>query len=360
MIGGSNKVLSTSHLGWGIKNDWRIEVCHAHNMCLRDTKVILNWDSTEPFSYQVNIYEENDPVCDNSSTSFYCDKEECNDITNTLKKSNKAYLIITFDRPQFIDKLSYQIGGNIIFQQRDSGEVCLVFPAIQISSLDATNYDLNNVSLSNGVKDILTIIAASTATDLVVILPREWSSSVDSTFEIVCTLNKLSIPSKCRRFFVAHRLSTTFDGSMIEVHAGVKVDLGVFNMIIHSRDEDSLFALLHHLHQNISGVVIIPKAFYENYILQNSDLLSHEDNLKRFKESAYKEIDFVKKFIQGYESGEHTEKAAVVKFRSDLADLEKHTDLYYLRICESNTFFAIQNEPFRELHFANLQPNPVH
>ncbi|KAJ8983874.1 hypothetical protein NQ317_000910 [Molorchus minor] len=33
MIGRPNKVLSTSHLGGRIKNDWRIiEVCHAHNM----------------------------------------------------------------------------------------------------------------------------------------------------------------------------------------------------------------------------------------------------------------------------------------------------------------------------------------
>lgn len=75
------------------------------------------------------------------SSPFVCHKENCNAITDTLKKSDRvdkrAHLIVVVEVPKFTEQLSYKFTGNLIFQQEDR-DLTLVFPAAEISAYDAT------------------------------------------------------------------------------------------------------------------------------------------------------------------------------------------------------------------------------
>lgn len=54
---------------------------------------------------------------------------------------------------------------------------------------------------------------------LTFVLPPGWSSSIDSTFEIYCSLTKLTVKNKCRKYFVARKISPQINDSMIAIHS---------------------------------------------------------------------------------------------------------------------------------------------
>ncbi|KAJ8931266.1 hypothetical protein NQ314_015832 [Rhamnusium bicolor] len=274
-------------------------------------------------------------------TTTLCKEEICCGITNSLRKSNKidklAHIVIILEQPKFIDKLSHIITGNITFQQDDK-EIVLMFPTIDISSLDVTNHHLNNSSLPSGeIKDILTLISCTERTDLVMMFSKEWSSSIDSTFEILCSLTKVNLSSNCKKFFIAHALSPSFDESLLEFHDSNETNKMVYHITVYSRNEDCLLSLLHHLHRNITGVVILPKMLHANYMLQQLGCISGiNENLEKFNECLNREIKFVNNFLHEFQRVKNVVDDNVIKFRTDLADLEKHTDLLYVRICQLN------------------------
>ncbi|KAJ8944944.1 hypothetical protein NQ318_013092 [Aromia moschata] len=315
-------------LGWVVRANFIFVRLYGP---LRGLRVILTWDSVHPLTHQVKIYEESENL-HSASDSF------------SLCLLQKAYVTVTFDQPQFLDSLSYDVTGNMICQ-RDGKDISVVFPLVQISSADATNSSLNNFPLfENVVRDVLTIMSSSVRTDLVTILPSDWGNSVNTTFEILCSLQKIDVPSRCRHFFVAHRLSPSVDGTLLEVHDANKAHPNVFSMVVYAspvsaRPGPTIFVTSPSASEYTGGSDN-PEGFkYENYILQQSSYLSmfeERENLEKFNECVDKEIKLVKKFLQENRRVGDLNSTDVVKFRLDLADLEKSTDMYYLRLCKMN------------------------
>ncbi|XP_018579694.1 uncharacterized protein LOC108917533 [Anoplophora glabripennis] len=315
-----------------------IENNDSRSLC--NLKAILKWDSPSPLSYQVFLYEESSVPYLKTLTSptFLCHKENCNGITNSLKKSDKvdkiAHIIVTLQLPKFIEALSYSITGNLIFQ-REEKSLTLVFPAVEISAYDATIHDLHNCSLLNGdTKNIVTAVSSSEETNLVLILPQEWPNSFDSTFEILCSLSKVQIAASCRKAFVAHKLSPQFDDSLLIFHAPKEANARAYNVVIYSRNMDSLMSLLHHLHQNIPGVLIIPERLYENYELQHPERISVEEETSKLKECVKREINCVMNFLRESQGTKDPDKN---EFHQKFAERQLETNTHYLRLLKATS-----------------------
>ncbi|KAJ8925859.1 hypothetical protein NQ315_009711 [Exocentrus adspersus] len=307
---------------------------------LSNLKTVLTWDSPEPVTYQVSLYEQRDVTRLKSLTgpSFICPKEACEGITNSLKKSDTveklAHLIVTVNRPQFTDQLSYKISGNIIFRNDDTGRgVILKFPQIELSSLDSTNQSLYNNSVINGdIKDIAMLVSATEKTNLLLIFPDDWPNSFDSTFEILCSFTRVNAKAGCRKLFLVHNLSPCFDGSLLVFHAPKETCKGTYKLTTYTRNEDNLLSLLHHLNQNVPGVLLVPEVLYENYLLQHPERVSEEEEAFKLKECLKKEIHFMTNVLHLVEAGKGLEND---EYYRDLSGMEKDSNIHYVRLLKA-------------------------
>ncbi|XP_074030639.1 uncharacterized protein [Leptinotarsa decemlineata] len=302
---------------------------------LTNMKVFLKWTLSKSISYEVNTVNIN---TDETTKGFQCNDKFCQRISENVYKSEEiqslGYIVVVLDFPKFIKNLEVEITGNITYKTgRDDREHNLAVPKVDISPLDATNRQVvSDLPLSEGsTENLLSAVFCSTRTDLVMVLPQDFSSKLDSAFEIHCALTAVTVPACCRKYFWANRVSPIFNNSIVEVHAAQEESSSVYRCTVYSRDDNSLLSLLHHIHQSLIGVMILPIQLYENVLLRHCHI-SSEDILEKFKECAIKEIKLVENFLQTAGSNKSLENG----FRSDLAELEKQTDLLYLKIQNLN------------------------
>lgn len=94
---------------------------------------------------------------------------------------------------------------------------------------------------------------------------------------------------------------------------------------------DAFFSILHHLHQHVPGLIIIPTELYEHYEIKTCVTNeSVSEVLERFQKSVNKEMELIESVTESEGSKN------ILTFRNTLSDLERDTDFIYLKICELN------------------------
>lgn len=93
-----------------------------------------------------------------------------------------------------------------------------------------------------------------------------------------------------------------------------------------------MLSLLHHLHQNIPGGLIIPKALYENYVHQQSETILVEEETSKLRECIKTEITCVETFLRESQGTGDVDRN---EFHQKFADRQLETDRHYVRLLKA-------------------------
>lgn len=298
---------------------FEVQNCSDSNLGI--SKIFLKWDSPACLEFNTHIFQEEDLSSIENKTSVL---SQCTDI------KTKAYVVLVLNVPQFIHNLSYTLKGNIFFKKGKT-DLILNLPNLEITSLDITNNKLSAIVLQNGsVYDFLTVKICSLKIDFVMILPEASTANLSSLFEIHCFLTSVNFTKPHNRYFTAYKICPTFDNSLIEVHNSNDRHMCIISVYI--KNDEMLTAILHYLHLNIPGIIIIPKSCFDSYdICKIFEKFNKQDELNTFKTCIKREIAVVHSYKQYLES---TRKDCDIclHLRKKLLDAEKDTDLSYLKI----------------------------
>lgn len=299
------------------------EVENNSNLMLKQVKVFFNWDSPILFSYDTYIFRQENSNC----------SKKCTKITDNVSQGKeiaaKAYIVLIFNTPKFTDKLTYVMKGYILCNQGNR-DIVLALPSMEITSSDITTQILNEVGLQSGVVlDLLTVMFCSVKNDFVMILPQGFMS-LNSIFEIHCFLTAVSLPESCKKYFTSYKVCPTFDNSIIEIHT--LNEQHIFDVTLYTKSDDAVIALIHYLHQNIPGVVMILKSCINNYNIEKIvGKWDVEIEIGRFKTFVEKEVGVVESFKQ-YLECDRRDCDLCRHLRKKMLDAEKDTDFSYLKI----------------------------
>lgn len=287
----------------------------------KDIKAFLKWDSEEPFCYKVETFSGVSANNENCKAA-----EDCNQVVDNVKRNSgtfrgKPYLIIVFDVPQYIHKLGYEISGFVTYNI-EGVNFTISLPKINISAKDYTTsaYVVNRDSL----QQVFSVLTCLNHSDLVMILPEEWTASVTSTFEIHCAFTHLKVSILCKSYFVAHNISKLLDNTFIIVHQHHENPKLLFLKVC-AVNSNQVYALCHHLGLCLTNVILFPLQYYKTYLCKQSSFSN--ELLEEFKKNMYKELELNYKFVQNPVSDNN-----IHQFRSNLSTLESHTDNLYLTI----------------------------
>lgn len=282
------------------------------------SKIFLKSDSSTYFDFSTYIFKENYEIVSNKSTDF----------------NSYVYLVIVTSIPQFTTNLCCTLNGAMFVKQGKS-DFIQNLPSMNITSKDITNSVLSDIILkSEGVPHFLTVKSCSLKINLVMLLVESSATNVISLFEIHCFLTSMYFQGSHNRYFAANKICPTFDNSLIEVHDSN--DEHIYNITVYTKNDETLTAFLHHLHQNITGVIIIPKSCFDNFQIDKIlNKYNENDEINNFKNCIKKEIAIVHNYKQ-YLGSTRKDCDIYLHLRKKLLDAEKNTDFSYLKIT-SNT-----------------------
>ncbi|CAG9861627.1 unnamed protein product [Phyllotreta striolata] len=302
------------------------KIQNTNNRPLIHVKPFLCWTSSKPLTYQTFIYDVKSKVEE-------CTRNNCLNIGGGLVKTNsinsEGYVVVVIDVPSYLDCLEYTISGKFSINS-DGTDSLLDVPDERITCENVAHGEILNAPLLTGdVDGVLSVIVTSIRTDLVFVFPSDWYTSLENTFEIHCSMTNLNIPNSCKTYFLA-----SFDNVLLAVHAQsseTQSKNAVF-ITVYSNSNQVLFSLLHHLHRQVPGAIIIPEEIFEAYEIKSSVTSADvAELLGKFEKSIAKELKMADILIraEGKDSRE---------LRRNLVDSERDTDSLYLKICELYNF----------------------
>lgn len=301
-------------------------VCSNNKTSLGNLKLFLHFSPPQQLNYKYFVYVKDSVICDNEI--------QCKKVTDDLEKiysgssSSEAYVVAVIDDPNFLEKLQYDIVGKLSILDENK-DALIDLPKVEISSEDYTNTEMCDVSLTTSKLDsILVVLSATEKVELVLIFPEHWTISLDSTFEIHCSLTKIKLLCSCKSYFVANRLSQVFDDTILELHSTKTGSLEEICASVYFSSKSGLLSFLHHIHKYIKGLIIIPKLFYQHYKIRDCKEGQKSDILQRFQDSIDQEIKLIG--LLGGKSG------TTNKYRANLINAESETDILYLKLCQIN------------------------
>lgn len=300
------------------------EVRNISHINLKLCRIISKSHSSEILNFRTHIVSESDLIC---SEGTAITKQE-------VKIIAKAYIVIVINLPQFLDRLTYTLKASIFHKQN---EIDFIFdlPVVEITSADIINKDLNAVSVQTGsLFDLLTVILCSLKTDLVIILPEDFTNNLNNILEINCYLTGITLPEISKKYYTAYNICPRFDNSLIEVDSSYNKLM--YSFIVYTKDNKSLEALLHFLHQNVPGTLIIPKSCLQYYDIEKiAGKFDKIEAIDKFRTLIEKEIEIVNRY-KNYLGSARNDCDICMHLRKKLLDAEKNTDLSYLKIISSN------------------------
>lgn len=288
------------------------EVQITSDINLKMCRVILKWNSSELLNFSTHIVNQKQDV----------------------KTFTKAYIVIVIKLPHFLETLTYTLKGSIFYKQNEK-DVNFDLPVMQITSSDIINNDLNDVSVqTGGMFDLFTIILCSFKTDLVIILHEDSTHNLNSLLEIYCYLTCANLPELSKKYYTTNNICPAFDNSLIEIDSSY--NKLIYSLIVYTKDNATLEALIHFLHQNLPQVLIIPKFCLQYYDIEKIAGKFHKmGEINKFIALIEKEIGIVKNY-EHYLGSARNDCDICTHLRKKLLDAEKNTDLSYLRIISDN------------------------
>ncbi|XP_066260273.1 uncharacterized protein [Euwallacea similis] len=291
----------------------------------QDIQVCLNYcDNFEKtLEYETRSFSASVASCSNHVS---CQCIVCGVLLQTNFFDNKqAYVSISFEMPEFLKQSHTSLSGYILATISGKlDQVSAELPDISISINDFTtmpnNFSLQDQSLPN----LLTLIASGQQSDLVMILPDEWVTPLECTFEINCSLTYLHVGNGC--FYLANRVSEVFDRSVLIVHPDNQ-SKELF-LKVYTANENVLYPFVHHLLSNIKGSYILPKSVFLKMSISRG--IVRKNLLKEFRNNMLSEVSAGRMYCKSLEvvGGNTT--------RSKLNDRESKTDLTFLQVTSSS------------------------
>lgn len=333
MIGKRKEDFSNSFkTGNSLKETNSIKLIHCwktfyNNKCAFGFK-LCNCSDTAVEIYKIFLKSDYS-VCLDFHTYIFTDDYKLKVLSEHTDINTCVYIVLVTNIPQFTNNLCCTING-IIFLKQHNTDFIINFPCMKITSLDLTNNELSDIILqSEGDYHFLTVKACSLKVDLAMILPEDLTTNVDTLFEIHCFLTSIYLTKSLNRYFAANKICPTFDNSLIEIHNSSNDQN---HITVYTKNDESLIAFLHHLHQNIPGVVLIPKSCFDKYdIYRIFKKFNVHDEISTFKTCIKKEIAVVHSYKQYLDSA-RKDCVVCLHLRKKLLAAEKDTDLSYLRI----------------------------
>jgi hypothetical protein len=265
--------------------------------------VTLDWTSPSPLIYRFHLVttDDHDTFTDG--------------LKSTPHLTHSGQIVITLDSPLFTDHLSYTVSASISFQQNNKRTIVKLPSTIQLTPQDVTDNSVivhSHRVIDGNTEDLLALVFAGEKHEFVAVIPGNWSRSFESILEVDCSLCRINTVSK-RKFFLAHKVCPSLDGSLLEVDNSNLSRTVRFSA--YCKDLQAAAALLHYLHRHIIDVCIIPEPFHE------PDLSSSELR-NSLRKSLFEEIECL----------ELGSKSDLEELREKMVELEQRTDKLVVRI----------------------------
>ncbi|XP_066151455.1 uncharacterized protein [Euwallacea fornicatus] len=315
-----------------IEYNWKKLVNCKYVICLKvtcsekfqDIQVYLNYcDKFEKtLEYETKSFSTSAASCSNC---VLCQCIICGVLLQTTSFDNEAYVSISFEIPEFLKHSHVSLSGYILATtSKKLDEISGQLPEISISVNDFTSMP-NNFSLQDqSLPNLLALTASGQQSDLVMILPDEWVTPLDCTFEINCSLTYLHVGNGF--FYLANRISEVFDRSVLIIHpANQSKELF---LKVYTANENVLYPFVHHLLTCIKGSYIVPKSVFLKMNINRG--IVRKNLLEEFKSNMLNEVSVGRMYCKSLEivGGRST--------REKLNDQESKTDLTFLEVMALN------------------------
>ncbi|XP_044746356.1 uncharacterized protein LOC123307922 [Coccinella septempunctata] len=286
---------------------YRVEC--STNKCFKNFEFLLHWSSEDELTYVSSMHPIKDTGGDINNPLIYID---------TLEK--KAFLVVTFDRPNFVKDHSIQVDGFLSYWDEHGQEYVDEIQPIIIKNTDISNKSLRISPTGNpDIINFHTRLICSFKVDLVLQLQAENQLPL-ALFSASLTPHA-SVTDELQRFYTLNDDSYVFNGTIVEVTSSDGPS-NISEICVYTKDVDSSLAFFHHLHQTMKPVVLLPSE-YKSRVFENWDVREKERDLN---DCLDKEFGFLIDFSKN--SGERY--GDYPNIRNDLINIEHDTDSAYV------------------------------